>query len=37
VGFYRFILAIGVVFFHVGNANWIVGSRFSVCILSAAF
>jgi len=25
VGFYRFILAIGVVFFHVGGGNWVIG------------
>jgi peptidoglycan/LPS O-acetylase OafA/YrhL len=32
VGFYRFILAIGVVFFHVGNANWIVGRIAVFCL-----
>ena len=25
MGFYRFILAIGVVFFHVGGGNWVIG------------
>ncbi len=31
MGFYRFILAIGVVYFHVGNGNWVIGRAAVYC------
>jgi len=31
MGFYRFALAIGVVFFHVGNGTWVVGRTAVFC------
>ena len=31
MGFYRFALAVGVVFFHVGNGSWVVGRTAVFC------